>query len=248
MAEEIVVIFVFLMLGGVLKGAVGLGTPVIAVPAIAAFFGVPFAVAVLILPNIVTNSLQAWQFRAERHHLPFLNVFVGAGLIGVLAGTWVLTTLAPDTLALALALIVVAYIIVRVARPDWRIAAAAAPRLAIVLGGISGVLQGATGISAPTSVTFLNALRLTRPQFVLAVSALFAGFAYVQLPALAVAGIFDRQVAAISLVAVAPVLLGMVVGNHLAARLNPRTFDIVILVVLAGIAAKLFYDVAMGAG
>jgi uncharacterized membrane protein YfcA len=54
--EEIVVVCVFLALAGVLKGATGMGTPVIAVPALAACFDVPFAIAILVLPNFATNA------------------------------------------------------------------------------------------------------------------------------------------------------------------------------------------------
>ena len=39
-----------LLLGGVLKGAIGAGAPVVAVPIISMLYGVPTAVCVLLLP------------------------------------------------------------------------------------------------------------------------------------------------------------------------------------------------------
>jgi len=246
--EQIVIIAVFLALGGMLKGVVGMGTPVIAVPAIAAFFSVPYAIAILVFPNIITNGWQVWQFRRERNALPFLGIFVATGIFGVLAGTWILTAVPANILSFALALIVVAYIILRVARPHWSIAPKAAARMAPAVGAVSGLLQGAMGISAPVSVTFLNALKLNRPQFAFSISALFLGFTLLQLPALSVAGIFTGHVAVQSLLAIIPVLAGMWAGNSLAGYVNARMFDRLILVVLALIALKLVYDVGADSG
>ena len=107
MFEEVAVVCLFLALGGILKGATGMGTPVIAVPALAAYFDVPFAIAILIVPNIATNGWQIFRHRAEGGNLPFLKRFVVAGAIGALIGTLLLIELPANVLSLWLAAIVV---------------------------------------------------------------------------------------------------------------------------------------------
>ena len=45
-----------LSVGGVIKGITGAGAPLLAIPVIAAFHDIRLAVAVMILPNIITNT------------------------------------------------------------------------------------------------------------------------------------------------------------------------------------------------
>lgn len=245
MVQELLVICAFLVLGGALKGATGMGTPVVAVPAIAAFFDVPFAIAILIIPLLITNIWQAWEFRSHRGGLRFLPSLVGFSVVGILAGTWLLTTLPAERLSLALGLTTALYVAVRLAKPSLAIGEATARRWAPAAGVASGVLQGATGVSAPVTVTFVNGMRLARPQFVFTVSAVFLAFVLTQIPALAYAGILTWQRALLSLAAVIPVAAGMPIGGWIARNMSAATFDKLILIILSVIALKLFWEAGL---
>ena len=242
MVQEIIIIFAALALGGFVKGATGAGMPVVAVPVLASFFDVPFAIAIMIVPVIVTNVMQVVRFRGEREAVGWLMpMWIMAGF-GIVLGTWLLTAVPEAGLNVTLATVVVAYVILRLAKPHWHIPAGMARRVAPPAGFVAGVLQGSTGISAPVSITFLTSIRLTRPQFVLAVSTLFVTFAAIQLPSLIVAGILTFERALYSAAALVPVLIAMPAGAWLATRLSQRGFDRLILVLLTGIAVKLFAD------
>ena len=242
MLEEIVVVCVFLALGGVLKGATGMGTPVIAVPPLAAYFDVPFAISIMVLPNLATNAWQALHYRAERRGLSFVGRFAVAGCLGALIGTLLLIELPGDVLSLWLAAIVFLYICLRLVHPTWRVTPRGARIASAPIGLIAGILQGAAGISAPVSGTFLSAMQLTRPQFMLAISSLFVGFSLVQIPTLAIAGILTRDRLLLSVLALLPIAAAMPAGAWLARTLTPLIFDRVVLTFLAGMAAKLVYD------
>ena len=245
MVQELLIIFTALLLGGALKGATGMGTPVVAVPALAAFFDVPFAIAVLIVPVLLTNAWQAWQFRAHWTGLSFLPRLLASAVVGIAAGTWLLTTLPTNLLSLGLGGTTLLYIAVRLFRPELMIGPTAARRWAPVAGVLAGGLQGATGVSAPVSVTFINGMRLSRPQFVLTVSTLFLAFVLTQIPALTLAGVLTSERALFSAAALFPVAAGMPIGGWAARRLSPQAFDRLILVLLAGIAMKLFWDAGL---
>jgi uncharacterized membrane protein YfcA len=245
MVQEIMILFAALMLGGALKGATGMGVPVIAVPALAAFFDVPFAIAILTVPLLVTNSWQVWRFRAHASGLAFLPRLLVSAVVGILVGTWLLTTLPVDVLSIALGVVTILYIGVRIARPEVAIGPETARRWALTAGGLAGGLQGATGVSAPVSVTFINGMRLSRPQFVLTLSALFLAFVLTQIPALAFAGVLTWERTLYSTAALVPVALGMPIGGWLARNMSVKAFDRLILVILAGIALKLFWDAGL---
>ncbi|MCT7378430.1 sulfite exporter TauE/SafE family protein [Chelativorans salis] len=239
---QLAIIFACLAGGGILKGATGAGAPVLAVPALAMMFDVKFAVVVMLVPNLLTNIWQGWLFR--RHRLPasFIWGFAAAGAAGVVAGTLMLAFFSQQLLSLMVAAAVFGYVFLRLARPDWKIAYPLASRLRLPAGLTAGVLQGASGISAPVSITFLNAMRLERPVFISTVSVFFAVMSALQIPALGYFGILSEHGALISLAALFPILAFMPVGSALARRLSKENFDRAILILLSLLALKLVYD------
>jgi uncharacterized membrane protein YfcA len=245
MVQELLIIFTFFMLGGAMKGATGMGMPLFAVPALAAFFDVPFAIAMLMAPVFVTNLWQVWQYREHGAGLTFLPRLVVFAVVGILVGTWLLTALPSRYLSLGLGISTILYILLRLVRPDLAIGPATARRWAPAVGVASGLLQGATGVSAPVSVTFVSGMRLSRPQFVLTVSALFLSFVLTQLPALTLAGVLTWQRALYSVLALLPVTIGMPIGSWLARRMSPQGFDRLILTTLGAIAIKLLWDAGL---
>lgn len=231
-----------LFVGGILKGATGAGAPIIGVPILAMLFNVPTAVALFTIPNLLTNISQGWQFRAHLGRMGLATTLALWGALGTVVGS-VLLAVAPATLLMAgVGAVVLSYIAFRLLRPEWRLGADAEKRLTAPAGLVAGVLQGAGGISAPVSITYLNALRLERPRFIATISIFFCAMSLVQIIALAGLGIMTVQLTLLGFVTLGPLLLGMPVGNWLAKRVSKEAFDKVILVLLAGIAGKLLFD------
>jgi len=243
MIGEYLIIFLTLALSGLVKGVIGAGLPIVAVPVLATFFDVPFAVALLAIPLTVTNLWQFWQYRAEAAGRGWLWGMCILSGIGISAGTWLLAILPADVLSLALAGALVLYVLLRFARPNWRLPTVAIAPVAQVAGFLSGLLQGATGISAPFSLTFLSALGLTRAAFVFIASALFATSSVFQTGSLAVAGILTWDRLVLSVLALVPIIVAMQIGNRLASRLSRETFDRLVLALIVVVTAKLVYGV-----
>lgn len=235
-------IFVALAMGGVMKGATGAGAPIVAVPVIAAFYDVEMAVVVMVVPNLLTNLFQIWRYRAHNLPGPFTRRFAVAGAVGALLGTVLLAVVHGDALMLVMAGSVIGYVLLRLSRPGIRLALEPATRFAAPVALAGGVLQGATGVSAPIAVTYLNAMALERINFIPTVSAFFAAMAFAQIPVQAALGIMTWSGAMFSLFAVVPLILFMPVGNWLGQRMSRTTFDRAILVLLVGLAAKLIND------
>jgi uncharacterized protein len=240
--EFLLIVAAALGLGGFIKGATGMGLPLVSVPALAAFLGVPHALAILTVPLIITNAWQAWRFFPHRGGTGFLKRLLPAGAVGIGLGTWALANLRVETLSLALALLILIYIGLHLTRPNLRIPGRIAPALSPGVGLVAGLLQGSTGISAPVSITFLHALRLTPQAFVFAVSALFLLFASVQLVTLALAGIMTWRRFLEGLIALLPIVLAMPIGAWASSLLSRRAFDRIILLLLAAMALKLFFE------
>jgi uncharacterized membrane protein YfcA len=235
-------------LGGIMKGAIGAGVPILAAPALAMLYDVPTAVAILVVPNLASNLWQAWAYRREALGPAFLVQFAGGGMLGVAFGTWLLTVLRAETLSLLVAFAVIGYIALRMARPGWTLARSRAARLSGPAGTLGGLLQGATGVSAPVSITFLSAMRLPRETFIATISIFFVAMTAMQIPALWGVGLMTGEHLVMGLAALGVVMLSMPVGAWLGKRASPVLFDRLMLAVLAVIAAKILLETLLGIG
>lgn len=234
--------FIALALGGLLKGATGAGAPVVAVPVIAMLYDVRFAVAMLVVPNLITNLWQGWKYRRHMMPLPFTLRFAAAGMLGAGIGTVMLARLPSDALLALVAVAVFAYIAFRLARPDWTLAFGLARRVVLPVGAVAGVLQGAVGVSAPVSITFLNAMRPDRAAFVGTISVFFFAMSLSQIPLLAHYGILTWERLGWSMLALVPLMGFMPAGAALSRRVSKATFDRLILALLGLIALRLLYQ------
>lgn len=243
MGIDIVYIALGFALGGVLKGATGAGAPIVAIPVIALYFDVSLAVAVFIVPNLVSNTYQLLKYR--KHLLPrdFVTRFAGAGVIGVAIGTSFLVTLSADALKVGVAIVVQCFAAFRLIHPLWRLQFATARQIALPVGFFAGALQGASGISAPVSITFLNALQLERKQFIASISVFFLSMLLVQIPMLAGFGQLTPDRLLMGVGATVILLSFMPVGAYLARHISKETFDHAILVLLMLLSLKLLFDV-----
>ena len=232
-------------LGGVLKGATGAGSPLLAVPLLAMLYDVPLAVAIFTLPSLFSNIWQGWRFRSYRISPTLTWIFALAGAAGAAAGSVMLVSLSSDLLLLGVAGAVFLYIGFRLARPDWILDLAVATRLAIPAGFVGGLLQGAAGISAPVSITFLNAMRMERPAFIATISVFFVAMSAMQVPLLVSWGVLTPLRLLLSVAAVLPLLAGMPLGALLAKRFSKEFFDGLILVMLAVIALRLVLNAVL---
>ena len=238
---EMALISLALAAGGFLKGATGAGAPVVAVPVLVLFFDVPFAVAVMVIPNAVSNLWQGWRHRASA--LPARFTW-GFGLIsagGAVLGSAILAHSPPEALLVAVAAAVFGYIAFRLARPDWVLGYAGALRLLWPAGVASGILQAATGISAPVILSYFNAMRLKRETFIGSISVAFGLMSIVQVPTLLWYGILDSQRALYGTLAILPLLAAMPLGAWAIRYLPTKLFDRVILGLLALIALRMIW-------
>lgn len=234
-------IAVAMILGGILKGATGAGIPIITVPVIAAVYDIKIAVAVMVVPNLISNVWQIYKFRDNPTDTSFcwrLGIF---GAIGAGIGTAALAQLPSSLLSLCMAGIIFAYILLRVTKPSVQLSMAGAKKSVAIVSLAGGILQGAVGVSAPVAVTFLNAMKLARPAFIFTVSIFFASMAAVQIPTQIYYGLMTRDIATLGLIAFIPLFGALPVGDWIGRRISPKVFDAVILTFLAILALRLIY-------
>lgn len=242
--EHLIVIIAALGAGAFVKGATGMGLPLVAMPVLASAFGLPHAMSLMIIPASVTNAWQVWRFRKERTDpkVAFLIPMILGSALGVAFGTLALVRLDQRVLSMALGLLLLGYVALRLLRPNLVLNADVGRRTAAPAGFAAGLLQGSMGMPAPVVVTFIHAMGLGFAPHIFAISAAFLMLSMAQLPALTVSGVLRPEWLLESLLAMPPILGLMHLGQRLGARISRIVFDRLILGFLTLLGLKLILD------
>ena len=237
----IIAVLVAFALGGILKGATGAGAPIITIPVIAAFYDVRIAVIIMVVPNLLTNIGQLYQFRKTILPKFFTLSFALGGGIGAFLGTILLVNLSIKILTLSVAFIVIIYILLKLIVPSWKLTYKKAEKLVFLMGTGGGVLQGTAGLSAPISITFLNSMKLERNQFIPTISVYFGVMSIFQMPTLYYYDFINLENVIISCVSTGILMTFMPLGSWIAKSVSKESFDKITLVLLGFIALRIIY-------
>ncbi len=228
-----------LIVAAFVKGAIGFGFPTVATPLLALATDVRTAVVVLLLPNIVMDGIQIVRRpglgAAVRRHAPLL----GAGVVGTVVGTQFLAWVSPRGLLVALGTVILAFVLVSLARPAWRLPARLERPLAPVVGLVAGTLGGITNVFALPLAPYLYALGLPKAEFVRAIACAFLTFKLTQFGAVWQVGLLNTRLLGFSLAATAVTLVAFAGGLRAQDRVRPETFNRVVLGFLALVSAAM---------
>ncbi|MGY3437306.1 TSUP family transporter [Marinovum sp. KMM 9879] len=226
----LVIAMVAYLIGGVLKGALGFGLPILAIPVMTVTHSLPVALSVAILPTVATNIAQLWSFRAHRG-IAFLPVFLICGAVGLCLGGVALSQVNDAYIEIALGSMVLLYLASQL-RPASG-GHPARPERAPLFGFLAGVVHGSTGLSGLVGPPYLHSLNLARPAFVFAAGSMFTVFSLMQAPVLAALGLFEKEAVWISVLVLPMAFAGLYLGGIIGARMQSQTFSRVVRVVLA---------------
>ncbi|HEY4065352.1 MAG TPA: sulfite exporter TauE/SafE family protein [Burkholderiaceae bacterium] len=209
------------VLGGFVKGVVGLGLPTITMGLLSLAMLPAQAAALLVVPSFITNL---WQiggpgFFALLKRLASLLVGV---CVGVALGAGWLGGGAIASTGLGLALVLYAAFGLLhwrlVVRPAWE------AWLAPVVGVCTGLLTAATGVFVIPAVPYLQALGMEKDELVRALGLSFLVSTIALGVSLGLDGGLQGPALTASAVVVVPALMGMGVGQWLRGRVRAETF------------------------
>ena len=234
---DIALIALTFVLAGIVKGVSGMGLPTVAIGLLGLLMAPAEAAALLILPSLVTN---VWQFAAGPNRLVLLRR-LWPMLLAIFAVTWASAGLIAGGTAghAALGLALGVYGIVGLAKVRIGVAKRAEPWLSPLVGAVTGVITGATGVLVIPAAPYLQALGLDKEDLVQALGLSFTVSTIALAAGLASYGAFHLKAAGASLACIIPALLGMFAGQHIRARIDAATFNLVLFIGLIVLGADL---------
>ncbi len=225
-ALTIALICATFLIGGGVKGMLGLGLPLTSVALMSTFLDLRVAIPLLVIPVIVTNIWQAFRGNETAAILRRYWVLFGCSCIGIWFGTVALFRIDPSYLITTLGVVVCAFTVINLFALRITVAERSMPILSPAVGLFSGVLSGSTGSLGAPVVMYFQALGMPKNTFVQALGLHFMITAAVWIVALVEQGALKGSDFAISALAVAPAALGMVAGQWLRNRLSQERFNI----------------------
>ena len=237
---EVLLVLVVVTLAFLVKGVTGLGGPPLVIPVIATFMGVEWAVAVVAIPAGLANFWLLWDNRTALSAVrPFMGALLAGGLVGTIVGVRILLSVDDRIMSIVLGVLILLYIVWYLFNPETSIDDRTARWLAWPAGLGGGVLLGTTGVAAPIIATYAHSLRLSRSEFVAAVSLPFVVLGLMQMVSLAAFGGYDRERILAGLIVCVPVLVVTPLGIRLGRRLSHQVFQYAVLAVLGLAAVRL---------
>ena len=224
--------------GGIVKGVSGSGLPLVAVPLIALVTSVPVAVAVVQMPALAINLLQARpQGRATevaRHWPIFAALFAGT-----IVGVGMLKAAPPSLLFAFMGALTGAAATFLIVTPDFALPARLRLRLGVPIALAAGLTAGLSALAGPILIPYFISLHLPKDVFISTISICYLTVIAPTVALLLYWDVVEPALFLFSLLAVIPSLLGMAAGNRLRARVDDRRFRVIVLVTLLATALGL---------
>lgn len=218
--------------GGLVKGVIGMGLPLVAVPIMTLFVPVPVAVSVMSFPIIIANLWQGWQGGVWRQVARRAWPLLVSLPFGMTAGVAVLAWAEPRIVIGMLGGLTILFVAMVHYQPDQVMSPAQERWVAPLMGLCSGFTGGVSSFFGTPIAIYLFLLGLKKDDFVAAIGVTYAYGGIVLLITLWAFGVLGLELTGWSLVATPAVFVGMWLGQQLRKKLNADAFRIVVLAVL----------------
>ena len=233
----LLIIAAVFMLAGFVKGTIGMGLPTVAMGLLATRMSPAHALAIVIVPAIVTNIWQTFVGPYLRDIVRRLWPLLIGTVLGVWAGGGLLTGPYASYGTIVLGVLLVIYAIVGLSKVRFSVARENEKWIGSIVGLITGVISAATGVQVIPSMPFMQAIGLEKDELVQALGVFFTTATIALAFGLADAGLLNVSVAVPGLVALASGFAGMFIGQNVRTRMHPDAFRrwFLIAMVLLGI-------------
>lgn len=225
--------------GGLVKGLLGIGLPLVALPILSVGYTPTQAIGMVAVPVLLSNGWQAIDtgvnWSGVKRFLPLIAMLLLATLVTVpLTLSLPEVTLRRVLAALVLLALVLSAVPLRLNVPPrqerWWSAG---------VGLLSGVMGGVSSLTGPIIISYLMSLRLSREIFVGTISVIYLCGALPLYGSMALQGRFTLRELLLSALALLPMAVGMTAGKHLRGKLGEVLFRRALLVFLGVLAVLL---------
>jgi len=224
MDSMLILIAAAFLLAGFVKGALGLGLPTVAMGLLAVSMPPAQALAIVIVPAVVTNIWQTFVGGYLRDIMRRLWPL----LIGTAAGIWLnagsLTGPYAQYTTIALGLLLALNAVIGLTKLNFSVAPRNEKWVGGIVGLVTGMISAATGVQVIPSVPYLQAIGMDKDELIQALGVFFTVATVTLTFNLTSAGLLTAATALPGAVAMGCSFAGMYAGQAVRSRLEPELF------------------------
>ena len=225
MVDHLLIFIAFaFLLAGLVKGTLGLGLPTVAMGLLATTMAPGQAIAIVIVPAIVTNIWQTFVGPYLRDILKRLWPL----MLGTVVGIWINAGLLTGPYAaygtVVLGALLVIYAIVGLSGFSFKVRRRDEKWIGGIVGVITGLISAATGVQVIPSMPFMQAIGMERDELVQALGVFFTTATIELAFNLTALGLLTAATALPGAVAMVASFIGMFIGQAVRTRMQPDVF------------------------
>jgi uncharacterized membrane protein YfcA len=227
------------ILGGCVKGALGVGLPLVAVPVLSLWIPSPQAIGMMVVPVLSSNLWQAVDGGRLLQSLRRFRGLISAQIIATVLTVRMTLALSTSQMNVLLACVLLLGVAIMAFEPTLRVSPNHEEAVGTGVGLFSGLLGGISSLTGPIVITYLMSLKIDRDTFVASISVIYLSAA---LPLYGAMLWFHRIALtdiALSAGAMLPMAAGLFLGKMLRKRLAEVVFRKLLLVFLVVLAVLL---------
>jgi uncharacterized protein len=220
----LVVVAAVFLLAGFIKGVIGLGLPTVSMGLLAVTMQPSHALAIVIVPAVVTNIWQTFVGPYLRDIIRRLWPLMAGTVIGIWLNAGMLTGPYARYGAVVLGVLLVIYAVMGLSTFSFSVARRHEKWIGGIVGVITGMVSAATGVQVIPSMPYMQAIGMEKDELVQALGVFFTvatlGLAF----NLTSAGLLTAATALPGAIAMAASFTGMFIGQAVRSRLQAETF------------------------
>ena len=227
------------IVAGIAKGAIGMGMPPIAIGLMS--FAVPLesAIAIMVVPTMVTNIWQAIYGGGFRPLMRRFGSMAATAMIGILGVGYLLSDLGSSSTSGWVGVLLVLYSLIALTPYRPRVPRRVEPWANPLIGLASGAVAGTTGVAAVPFLPYMQSLDMDRHELVQALGIMFVFITGMLAVSLALHGAYHLTTSVAGIAAVAPTMAGVWLGQHARRRLSAETFRRIFIFGMLGVGLQL---------
>ncbi len=237
--DMVVTAVVAFVLAGFVKGVLGFGFPIIALVVLTLTIGLLDALAVIVIPTLVTNVWQALAGSHLRAIMQRMWLYFSVAMLGILLSSQYLALVNVNWLTALLGIILFIFSLSRLLDIHFTVREESEPILSVVLGSANGLLTGLTGTFMVPSVLYMQALGFGKDMLVQAMGAFFALSTLMLIISLGRNGLISIEEATMSTLALIPSFVGIYAGRWTREQINEDQFQRIFLIAVLLLGAYL---------
>jgi hypothetical protein len=212
------------LLAGFVKGVIGLGLPTVSMGLLAVTMPPAHALAIVIVPAIVTNIWQTFVGPYLRDIVRRLWPLMAGTVIGIWLNAGMLTGPYARYGTIVLGVLLVIYAIVGLSTFSLKVARRNEKWIGGIVGVTTGMISAATGVQVIPSMPFMQAIGMEKDELVQALGVFFTVATLALAFNLTSAGLLSAATALPGAIAMAAAFAGMFVGQSVRSRMQPEAF------------------------